>query len=246
MESRHWDRCWRCAKHLDGKPKWRASNNHKLFCDDCAELKLQGIPKTKQFAWKECVVCTEAIPDHYYSCSTVRPATGGPPFFQGHALCSRCAYGSRQRRLNLKRGFIDKCPMCRKKPRNPVRVVACTVIEFPKDKAAVPVDEPAQSVPVDEPAQPVPVDEPAQPVRVLGVRLGRSLNHRQVRVRWEDTWERHDQMGADKCMQVKGIVGETPESIKIRWKDTWELLEDLEDGPLKEEAKRLLEDKYSV
>lgn len=55
-----------------------------------------------------------------------------------------------------------------------------------------------------------------------------------------------DVMDADKCMQVKGIVRETPESIKICWKDTWELLEDLEDGPLKEEAKRLLEDKYSV
>ncbi|KAG4258264.1 hypothetical protein FPRO03_03218 [Fusarium proliferatum] len=201
MESRHWDLCWRCLKHLDDEPKWRASSNHKLFCDDCAKH------------------------------------TGGPPFRVGHALCSRCAYGSRQRRLNLKRGFIDKCPLCRKKPRNPVRVVACTIIKVPEDEAAVPVDVPAQ---------PSLVDEPAQPVLVLGVRLGKSLNDRQVRVRWEDTWERYDLMGADKRMQVKGIVGETPESIKIRWKDTWELLKDLEDGPLKEEAKRLLEDKYSV
>ncbi|KAH7218880.1 hypothetical protein DER44DRAFT_61139 [Fusarium oxysporum] len=237
MESQRWDLCRCCLKHLDDGPKWRASSNHKLFCDDCAEFKLRGIQKTKQIGWTVCVVCFEDFPDHYYTCSTVCPDTGGPPFLVGHALCSRCAYGSRQRRLNLKRGFINKCPLCREKPSDPVRVVACTIIEVPEAETAVRVDVPAQ---------PVLVDEPAQPVRVLGVRLGRSLNHRQVRVRWEDTWERYDLMDADKCMQVKGIVGETPESIKIRWKDTWELLEDLEDGPLKEEAKRLLEDKYSV
>ncbi|KAH7477847.1 hypothetical protein BFJ71_g16176 [Fusarium oxysporum] len=244
MESQRWDCCRSCLKHLDDGPKWRASSNHKLFCDDCANYTLQGERKTKQIGWTKCVVCLDDFPDYYYTCSTVRPDTGEPPFRVGHALCSQCVgnicHGSRQRRLNPRnrqRGFIHTCPICRKTPSNPVRVVACTFIEIPEDEAAVRVDVPAQ---------PVLVDKPAQPVRVLGVRLGRSLNDRQVRVRWEDTWERYDLMDADKCMQVKGIVGETPESIKIRWKDTWELLEDLEDGPLKEEAKRLLEDKYSV
>jgi hypothetical protein len=81
---------------------------------------------------------------------------------------------------------------------------------------------------------------------VLNVRLGKSLNDRQVRIRWEDTWETFDSMVIDRWKKVKGIIEVKPESIKVRWKDSWGPLESLEDGPLKELAMWLLEDKYSV
>ncbi|EXL45095.1 hypothetical protein FOCG_13858 [Fusarium oxysporum f. sp. radicis-lycopersici 26381] len=123
----------------------------------------------------------------------------------------------------------------------PIRVVASTVIELPEDEPVVIVDRSA--VPVNEPA--VPVDGLVA-LHVVNVRLGRSLNDMQVKVRWEDTWERVSLMDVDRLTRVKSIVECTPEAFKVRWKDTWVSFESLEDGLLKEEARRLLEDNYSV
>ncbi|VTT63502.1 unnamed protein product [Fusarium fujikuroi] len=53
-------------------------------------------------------------------------------------------------------------------------------------------------------------------------------------IRWEDTWEPLD------------LMEDKPDYIKVPRKGSWEMLESLEDGPLKEQAKMLFEDKYSV
>jgi hypothetical protein len=81
---------------------------------------------------------------------------------------------------------------------------------------------------------------------VLNVRLGKFLNDRQVRIRWEDTWELLDLMDVERWMKVKRVIEGNPESIKVRWKDSWVSLESLGDGPLEDKARRLLEDRYSV
>ncbi|KAG5752600.1 hypothetical protein H9Q69_001683 [Fusarium xylarioides] len=87
----------------------------------------------------------------------------------------------------------------------------------------------------DEPGEPaVPDLTLPVPKGVLDVRLGRELNDMRVKIRWEDTWEPLD------------LMDDKPDYIKVPRKDSWEMLESLEDGFLKEQAKMLFEDKYSV
>ncbi|KAH7228885.1 hypothetical protein BKA60DRAFT_614104 [Fusarium oxysporum] len=237
MESQRWDCCRNCFRHLDKEPKWRALQSYKIFCDECATKKLQGKPKMKQMDWAKCMICFDPFPNCYFTCRE-DPKTR---ILQGHALCGQCIHHLRRDRCNWEKGFVKICPKCKARPTMPVRVVASTVIELPEDEPAVIVDRSA--VLVSEPA--VPVDGLVA-LHVVNVRLGRSLNDMQVKVRWEDTWERASLMDVDRLTRVKSIVECTPEAFKVRWKDTWVSFESLEDGLLKEEARRLLEDNYSV